>query len=133
MAENFVNAVERAALSADVGERRLVSTLDKLCRLFMCHSLSNWVDWFLAMGYFDKRQMFLLKEGTVSLCQEVRDFALPAVDAFGLSDTLLRSPLGRRDGDVYEHYFARVLQKPGAEEQAAYYDSQIRPLLQSNL
>ena len=133
MSENFVNAVEKAALSGDTGERRLVPALDKLCRLFICDALSNWVDWFLAMEYFDKKQMFLLKEGVVSLCQEVRDFALPAVDAFGLSDTLLRSPLGRRDGDVYEHYFARVLQKPGAEKQAGYYDEQIKPLLQANL
>ena len=51
MSENFVGAVERAGLSTDPSERSLFSTLDMLCRLFVLKSLSEWLDWFLAMGY----------------------------------------------------------------------------------
>ena len=75
--------------------------------------------------------MFFIKDEIVDLCSTLRvqvfpfsfSFCLslshflspnnnalqciPLVDSFGLSDTLLRSPLGRYDGNVYEHYFER--------------------------
>ena len=197
ISDNFVNAVEKAAMSIEADERKLFPALDMLCRLFVLSSLSNWLDWFLAMGYMDRKQMFLVKEGVDALCEESREIAVPAVDAFGLSDLILRSPLGkreikdpappprscsrllmgcfvhlrqkrgvgqpasvllmqlpaccslflltrtllmmrlhstgRRDGDVYNAYFDRVLQKPGVEDRAVDYESQISPMLKANL
>lgn len=133
IAENFVKSVERAASSSNHEERKLAPALDLLARLFVLHTLQQWLDWFVATGYMDKRQMFLIKDGVLALCQEVRTIALPAVDAFGLSDRILRSPLGRRDGRVYQDYFQRVLQKPGVESPPTYLDSQLRPFLTANL
>lgn len=97
ISDNFVNAVEKAAMSIEADERKLFPALDMLCRLFVLSSLSNWLDWFLAMGYMDRKQMFLVKEGVDALCEESREIAVPAVDAFGLSDLILRSPLGKRE------------------------------------
>ena len=77
--------------------------------------------------------MFLLKDGVTQLCELVRTVAVQAVDAFGFSDLILRSPLGRKDGDVYNQYFKRVLQKPGVEEKMTYYDEQLKPFLTANL
>ena len=133
MSEQFVAAVERAENSSNDHVRNLAPSLSILCRLFMLHSLSNWLDWFVAMEYMDKYQMFLVKDSVVSLCGHVRGFVVPAVDAFALSDAILRSPLGRRDGNVYENYFQRVLKKPNAEAKPPYYDEHITPLLQSSL
>ncbi len=133
LSSNFVDAVESAVGSESAEERALAPSLDLLCRLFVLSSLSDWLDWFLATEYMNKKQMFLCKEGVNTLCAEARSIAVPAVDAFGLSDRILRSPLGRRDGDVYKNYFERVLAKPGAEERAKYYATQIEPLLRANL
>lgn len=83
MAENFVGAVERSAMSIEAEERKLFPALDQLCRLFVLSSLSNWLDWFLAMGYMDRKQMFLVKDGVDALYSESREIAVPAVDAFG--------------------------------------------------
>jgi hypothetical protein len=47
MAENFVNAVERAGLSGEAGERELFHSLDMMCRLFILKSLSEWTDWYV--------------------------------------------------------------------------------------
>jgi hypothetical protein len=44
--------------------------------------------------------MFLMKDAVNLLCEEARGIAVPAVDAFGLSDLILRSPLGQKDGVV---------------------------------
>lgn len=48
------------------------------------------------------------------LCAAVRGEAAGLVDAFGLSDFVIGSPLGRADGDVYRAYMARVQAVPGA-------------------
>ena len=133
VADNFVNAVKISFNSGDVEQRKLYPTLDMLARLFMLHTLQQWLDWFVVMGYMDKRQMFMLKDSVIGLCEEVRRIALPAVDAFGLSDRILRSPLGRRDGHVYQNYFQRVLKKRGVESAPTYLESELRPLLTSNL
>jgi acyl-CoA oxidase len=133
IAENFVKSVERAGASMNPEERKLVPALDLLARLFLLDTLQQWLDWFVATGYMDKRQMFLVKDGVLTLCEEVRKIALPAVDAFGLSDRILRSPLGRRDGRYYQDYFQRVLQKPGVESPPTYLDSHLRPFLTANL
>lgn len=133
MSENFVAAVEQAGLSTDPNERSLFPSLDMLCRLFVLKSLSEWLDWFLAMGYMDKRQMFLVKEGVDALCEEARGIAVPAVDAFGYSDLVLRSPLGRRDGNVYTAYFDRVCEKPGVDDRSPDYLTHMKPLLTAML
>ena len=49
------------------------------------------------------------------------------------SDLVLRSPLGRRDGNVYSAYFDRVGQKPGVEERSPDYEAHMKPLLTSML
>ena len=133
ISENFVKAVEHAGASPNLEERKLVPVLDTLARLFLLHTLQQWLDFFLATGYMDNRQMFLIKDGVLIFCQEVRKVALPSVDAFGFSDRILRSPLGRRDGRFYQDYFQRVLQKPGVESLPTYLDTQLRPLLTANL
>lgn len=129
ISENFVNAVN----NLDAKDRKLLPALSTMCRLYILSSLSNWLDWFLAMEYMNRKQMFLVKEGVSMLCSEAREIAVPCVDAFGLTDLILRSPLGRRDGDVYNAYFDRVLQKPGVEDIAKDYADQIGPMLKANL
>ena len=46
------------------------------------------------------------------LCAEVRAQAIPLTDAFGISDALLQSVLGRYDGDVYNAYLNLVKSIP---------------------
>jgi acyl-CoA oxidase len=49
------------------------------------------------------------------LLSEIRKDAVPLVDSFNLPDSLVNSPLGRYDGDLYTHYFKTVRAAPGAE------------------
>ena len=130
----FVDGIEQARASDDPERHALVPTLEKFCRLYLLSSLSNWLDWLLATGYVSAKQMVQIKKAIVALCADVRAVAVVSVDAFGLSDAILRSPLGRYDGRIYEAYFERVRAAPGAVmEQPPYYESEIRPLLLSSL
>eukprot|EP00039_Didymoeca_costata_P016857 m.307463 g.307463 ORF g.307463 m.307463 type:complete len:759 (-) comp16462_c1_seq3:1104-3380(-) len=134
MSCTFVDAIRMASQSEDPEQRKLVGSLDTMCRLFILSSLSNWTDWFLATGYMTKLHFFMIKDSVANLCQELRSFAVVAVDAFDFSDSILRSPLGRRDGAVYDAYFKRVNQDPrNSQNKPEYFESQIQPLLKSNL
>eukprot|EP00750_Incisomonas_marina_P003038 INCI12816.5.p1 GENE.INCI12816.5~~INCI12816.5.p1 ORF type:complete len:755 (-),score=127.09 INCI12816.5:1697-3961(-) len=112
MSTKFADAVGQAQGSDSNKLRAVGDALAKVCQLFVLHSLSNWLDWFVATKYMSPSQMFLVKATVLKLCEDLRDIAVPLVDAFGLSDGLLRSPLGRRDGNVYQHYFERVAKHP---------------------
>lgn len=46
------------------------------------------------------------------LCVEVRQQSIPLVDAWGIPDFLLASPLGTSDGDIWPKYFGAVKSLP---------------------
>eukprot|EP00009_Paramoeba_aestuarina_P007798 CAMPEP_0201509926 /NCGR_PEP_ID=MMETSP0161_2-20130828/2821_1 /ASSEMBLY_ACC=CAM_ASM_000251 /TAXON_ID=180227 /ORGANISM="Neoparamoeba aestuarina, Strain SoJaBio B1-5/56/2" /LENGTH=702 /DNA_ID=CAMNT_0047905019 /DNA_START=69 /DNA_END=2177 /DNA_ORIENTATION=- len=133
MADKFVDAINGLEKSENEKERQLVPVLNRLCALFCYNSLSLWLDWFVATGYMSASHMFFIKDEIVNLCSSLRDECIPLVDSFGLSDTLLRSPLGRYDGNVYEHYFERVKSVEGSQDKTSYYESAITPVLRAFL
>ena len=64
-----------------------------------------------------------------SLCLEIRNVAVPLVDAFALSDHIINSPLGKWDGSVYESYFAQVQASNPPHKEHPYFNRLIKPLL----
>lgn len=58
----------------------------------------------------------------------MRDQAIPLVDSFNLSDYMINSPLGRKDGNVYVHYFNQV-KRSNPQGPHPYFDKLIKPLI----
>jgi hypothetical protein len=56
----------------------------------------------LADGYLTGQQFGWIREEIALLLKEVRPFAVPLADAWGISDRQLGSVTGRYDGRVYE-------------------------------
>jgi acyl-CoA oxidase len=67
------------------------------------------------------------------LCQTLRKDAVPLVDAFNLSDFVINSPLGRYDGNVYEHYFRQVNQAYPPGRIPEYFQREVYPLLHRSM
>lgn len=65
-----------------------------------------------------------------ALCLEIRQYAVPLIDAFALSDHIINSPLGKWDGSVYESYFAQVRASNPLPKTHPYFERLIRPLLE---
>lgn len=50
------------------------------------------------------------------------------VDAFNYSDYFLNAPIGNYDGDVYKHYFDKVVKRnPNYSAKAPYFDAVAAP------
>lgn len=75
-------------------------------------------------------QLDKVSEQVDALCLEIRQYAVPLIDAFALSDHLINSPLGKWDGSVYESYFAQVRASNPLPKVHPYFERLIRPLLE---
>ena len=51
-----------------------------------------------------------------------KDHLVAVIDAIALPDHLIGSPLGARDGHVYEKYFAEVERQKGVYEKAEWIE-----------
>ncbi|KAJ2552935.1 fatty-acyl coenzyme A oxidase, partial [Coemansia sp. RSA 1933] len=103
--------------------------LTLLARLFGAHSAVQHSGEFLQSGFYSGTQIDTLKAFVNSACADVRKDAVPLTDAFGYTDYMVNSPLGRYDGNVYEKYFDIVTSLNPAKP-VPYFDSLIKPLLE---
>jgi len=92
---NFVQKVQECK------NEKIKIVLNRLCILFACtHFLDeNWGE------TLSKDQYKLIRECAYGLLKEIRPDAVPLVDAFDIPDSVLRSAIGRYDGNVYEALF----------------------------
>ena len=92
---NFVNKVQECK------NDKIKAVLTRLCILFACtHFLDeNWGE------TLPKDQYKLIRECSYNLMKELRPDAVPLVDSFDIPDIVLRSAIGRYDGNVYEALF----------------------------
>jgi len=50
------------------------------------------------------------------------------VDAFNIPDFILKAPMGKADGDIYQAYFDTVTSAPGSQDGAWYFKELVKPL-----
>jgi acyl-CoA oxidase len=92
---NFVNKVKEMKNPA------INKVLTRLCVLFSCCNFldENWGD------VIQEDQFRLIRQTAYNMMKEIRPDAVALVDAFDLKDYILRSDIGRYDGNVYEALF----------------------------
>jgi acyl-CoA oxidase len=96
----FVERVEN--LTCDRATRRATEIL---CIVHGIYEVIENAKDFLQEGYLTGADVEALREKLLSLYQQVRVDAIAYVDAFNIDDRILRSCLGRYDGNVYESLY----------------------------
>ncbi|ORX62201.1 acyl-CoA oxidase [Hesseltinella vesiculosa] len=120
----FADAVKKT--QGEVGR-----VLLDVCLLYGLYTIEENAGAFLQYQYFTPDQMEYIRSQTNVYCKRVRDQAIPLVDAFNLTDYMVNSPLGVRDGNVYEKYFNQV-QRSNPQGEHPYFDRLIKPLIHRN-
>ncbi|MDT8368501.1 MAG: acyl-CoA dehydrogenase [Longimicrobiales bacterium] len=85
LCEAFLEGVARAP-DVETSE-----TLRTLAQLFALERLEADRAWFLEAGYFEPAKSKAIRTEVNALCREVREIAVPLVDAFGIPDAVLRA------------------------------------------
>ena len=83
-----------------------------LSDVFSLHYVLNKSGAFMQCGVLHSTDLVELRRVILSLLQEVRPEAVALVDAFDIPDMVLRSVLGRKDGDVYKAMWEWVQLNP---------------------
>ncbi|KAJ2147993.1 hypothetical protein EV180_005751 [Coemansia sp. RSA 518] len=92
----------------------LAPTLNKLATLLFLYVLEQHsADLLrLTVGAFSPAQISEVELLLAQVIEEVREQAVPLVDALGITDLRLNSALGRSDGKVYENYLEWAMEDP---------------------
>jgi acyl-CoA oxidase len=92
---NFVNKIKEMKNPA------ISKVLTRLCILYSCCNFldENWGD------VINEDQYRLIRETAYNMMKEIRPDCVGLVDAFDFKDIVLRSDIGRYDGNVYEALF----------------------------
>lgn len=90
MLEQFVAQVDR---TTDVACRNV---LGKLSKLYALSRLDENKGWYLESGYMEGVKTKALRKALDQLCWEIRQDAVPLVDAFDIPDSLLSAPISVR-------------------------------------
>eukprot|EP00800_Vazella_pourtalesii_P008238 TRINITY_DN21862_c0_g1_i1.p1 TRINITY_DN21862_c0_g1~~TRINITY_DN21862_c0_g1_i1.p1 ORF type:complete len:180 (+),score=37.35 TRINITY_DN21862_c0_g1_i1:474-1013(+) len=112
------------------------NTLRSLCQIFSLHYMLNESGAFLESGVLRGTDLVELRRVLMSLLEQVRPEAVALVDAFDIPDIILRSVLGRKDGDVYRALWEWVQLNPINKHRFGVhpvYRKYTKQLLKSNL
>ncbi|MEM9856480.1 MAG: acyl-CoA dehydrogenase [Bacteroidota bacterium] len=85
--EQFIQQVNRTE------SKTLKSVLKKLCDLFALHLLEKNKGWYLEQGYMDGSKTKAIRRMVNTLCWEIRQEAVPLVDAFDIPKSCLGAPI----------------------------------------
>jgi len=90
--EKFIDQVNK---TEDSGCKMI---LKKLCQLFALNQLDNNKGWYLENGYMEGVKTKAIRKLVNQLCWDIRQDAVPLVDAFRIPDHLLTAPIALRNG-----------------------------------
>jgi acyl-CoA oxidase len=124
IASAFVQGVKQQTDAA------IKDILTALARVFILGQLENVAADFVLSGYFDGAQLMYLKDALLDQFVVIRSNAVALVDAFGHSDFVLNSALGRHDGQVYDALYKSAKSNPMNQSDVhAAYDKVLKPLM----
>lgn len=86
--EQFIGQIQR---TEDQGCQAI---LKKLCQLFALSQMDNHKGWYLENGYMEGIKTKAIRKMVDQLCWEIRQDAVPLVDAFKIPDSCLAAPIG---------------------------------------
>ncbi|KAF9545604.1 acyl-Coenzyme A oxidase [Mortierella hygrophila] len=103
--------------------------LRKMGQLMSTFALRKHLDLFLEEGYFDGTHAKHIRQLFLDQCKDLRQDAVPLVDAWVIPDFVLKAPIGKYDGNIYPAYFGTVNAAQKSFEPPAYWHKYAAPLL----
>ena len=85
------------AAVASCSDPELAAVLKTLCDLFALSRIEDDRGWFLESRYIEGNKAKAIRKLVNRLCTEVRDQAVPLVDAFAIPDECLGAPIALSD------------------------------------
>jgi len=126
----ILEAFHQRVLRAPKGLKKILS---ELLQLYSLHITSSNISQFYSFGII-KGPDFLenLNYKIDEINETLRPDIIGLTDAFNMSDFMIGSQIGKKNGDIYESYFKFVTDN-NDDSKPYYYDSMIKPFFQRSL
>jgi acyl-CoA oxidase len=118
--QNFISNIKACK------SEKIVAALTRVCALFVCTNLldDNWGD-LLEVGQFR-----MIRTAVARLMEQIRPDCIALTDAFDIDDNILKSTIGRYDGNVYEALYDAAQQSTlNQQEVFEGYEQYLKPHL----
>lgn len=99
-AEKFGQPVGTAGIEPSV-----LAIMKKLTGLWGLHTLYTFGDQGFKEGFFTPEHIKSIEQTYLDLCLSLRKQVIGLTDGFGFPDFILKAPIGRYDGDIYERKY----------------------------
>jgi len=115
---------------SEMKDPQIQKILHRLCCLFAC---TNFIDNNFG-NIFERDQYRLINEAVSTLLLEIRPDCVSLVDVFDMPDSVLKSTIGRYDGNVYEALFDAAQKSTlNLTDPFDGYDQYLKPHLNKDL
>lgn len=112
-------------------DKSVKNVLTDLAVLFGLWAIEKDAALFLVSGFLQPDDITVITKLVDLYNGKIRDVAIALTDAFNLSDYYINSPIGNFDGDVYKHYFQKVIRRnPDFDSKPPYYEKVAKPFLE---
>ncbi|KAI8641874.1 hypothetical protein BD408DRAFT_345331 [Parasitella parasitica] len=109
-------------------EPSILAIMKKLTALWGLHVLHTYGDQGFKEGYFNPHQINSIEKTYFEHCKSLRYQVIGLTDAFGFPDFVLKAPIGKHDGDIYQPYLETLLAAPRSTGVPPYHAKYIKPL-----
>ncbi|KAI7892206.1 acyl-CoA dehydrogenase/oxidase [Mucor mucedo] len=109
-------------------EPSVLAIMKKLTAVWGMHVLYTYGDQGFKEGYFTPEQINSIEKTYLELCKSLRMQVIGLTDGFGFPDFILKAPIARYDGDIYQPYLETLIASPGSTGVPAYHAKYIKPL-----
>ncbi|KAI9360090.1 acyl-CoA dehydrogenase/oxidase [Pilaira anomala] len=109
-------------------EPSVLAIMKKLTALWGIHVLHSYGDQGFKEGYFTPEQINSIEKTYLEVCKSLRKQVIGLTDGFGFPDFILKAPIAKYDGDIYQTYLETLLAAPGSTGVAPYHAKYIKPL-----
>ncbi|KAI8084287.1 uncharacterized protein B0P05DRAFT_534964 [Gilbertella persicaria] len=124
----FADNVKRFSSTTTGLSKDLLEIVRKMVALWGLHTLRSYGDQGFIEGFLSPKQMKDIENEYKQMCKSMRYEIIGLTDGFGIPDFILKAPIARYDGDIYQPYLETVLQASGSIGTVSYHSKYIKPL-----
>ncbi|ORZ14680.1 hypothetical protein BCR42DRAFT_461358 [Absidia repens] len=109
-------------------EKSVYAIMQRLTILWGLHTLHTYSDQGFKEGFLAPQQIKDIEKLYLEINKSLRSQVIGLTDAWGFPDFVLKAPIAKYDGDIYQTYFETLLTAPNSTGVPAYHDKYIKPL-----
>ncbi|KAI8099931.1 uncharacterized protein BX664DRAFT_273493 [Halteromyces radiatus] len=122
------NAIRFGRTKPHTLEPTVAKIMHRLTGLWGLYVLHTYSDQGFKEGFFTPDQVNAIETLYLKTCHDLRYQIIGLTDAWGYPDFVLKAPIGKYNGDIYEAYLDTVLQAPNSISVPSYHTKYIKPL-----